>query len=234
MPPPCATPRPNRAEPSRRPSVARVAPSSTGARKSLRTSTRGHSATQKVACDHAIDLDRGPALLHRHRPRDRPRASRIPADAAWRLVAPEHAMRQSVGPEHGVDLHLGIAELADQRTELAGQCSAPDLDRPGHPHLNRPARGRGAHRRASRCPRGATRTTRVHAAAGTRVAGAGQEVPHPAPVVGKGGRDPLDTMDRRALSGQRSQHRRPGSDPAVLLVCARGGRNCGRAPPAPP
>ena len=30
--------------------VARVDPSSSGARKSLRTSVRGHSATQNVAC----------------------------------------------------------------------------------------------------------------------------------------------------------------------------------------
>ena len=45
-------------------------------------------------------------------------------------------MGQVAGTEDGVDLHLGVTQLAHQRPQLAGQGGAPDLDRLGHPHLN--------------------------------------------------------------------------------------------------
>ena len=49
--------------------------------------------------------------------------------------------------------------------------------------------------------------------------GLGGEIrPHAPAVVGEGGGHPLHPVHRRALAGQRRQHRRPGTDPAVLLV----------------
>ena len=75
------------------------------------------------------------------------------------LVGAQQLVGQVVGRQDGFDLHVGVGQQADQRSHLAGQRGAPDLDRPGQPHLQRPGRRRGR-RCASPCRRAARRRRR--------------------------------------------------------------------------
>ena len=198
--------------------VARADPRISGARKSLRTSVRGHSATQNVAWTHAVDADVRPALLDRHRPGvgDRRRPG-----AGWqvRLVGAEQLPRQVVGREHGLDLHLGVGEESDERSDLTGQCSAADLDRLGEAHLDGEDHVVGT---GVRIHVGQQRV--VGRGAGRRHVGRrlGDQIrPQTLPVVGEGCGDPLHTMHGRALAGERREYGGPRPDAAVLLVRAR-------------
>ena len=118
-------------------------------------------------------------------------------------------MRQVVGTEHGVDLHARRRRAGAPVTPARGPARRTRPRSTWSPAPGRPARRRGR-THASRCPRAATRRTRVHADAASGSAASARIVPHPTTVVGEGGRNPLHTMDRRTLPGQRGQHRGPG------------------------
>ena len=117
-----------------------------------------------------------------------------------RLVGAEELLGQVVGRQDGLDLHVGVGQLADERSHFAGQRGAPHLDRTGESHLHGQDDVVGAGVRVQvveqRVVGGGAGRARVGHPLGSKIR------VQALPVVGERGRHPLHPVHRRALAGQ--------------------------------